>query len=88
MSGNERTACAASSAASSPAPDTVADQLRRATDDHPGPTPPLLARQQRLDPRLSASGTSHGFGTYPKLTTGADGLRYGRTGPFIQLELL
>ena len=39
----------------------------------------------------SASGTSHGFaliGTSRTLTTGADGLRYHRAGPFIQLEVL
>src|SRR5881394_3970916 len=55
------------------------------------PKTPLLGRQQRLDPlpqpvRHLARLRPHRHP--PSLTTGADGLRYRRTGPFIELEVL
>src|SRR5215212_3117562 len=52
---------------------------------------PLALRQQRLDPLPQPIRHIPRFRPHrhpPSLTTGADGLRYRRTGPFIQLELL
>jgi len=51
------------------------------------PKPPRLARHSGSIRSHNPSGTSHGFAlieTLPSLTTGADGLRYRRTGPFIR----
>src|SRR5579864_978265 len=52
----------------------------------------LPPRQQRLDPLPKRIRDLPRLRPHrhppPKLTTGADGLRYQRTGPFIQLELL
>src|SRR5579864_2592766 len=52
----------------------------------------LPPRQQRLDPLPKRIRDLPRLRPHrhppPKLTTGADGLRYQRTGPFIQIELL
>src|SRR5262249_54026889 len=52
----------------------------------------LLPRQQRLDPLPQRIGDLPRLRSHrhppPTLTTGADGLRYRPTGPFIQLEVL